>query len=148
MGYRACEEESWQLWNKHLISMEEKRLKVQCAAVTCFLNCWLSWSVNFQHFSACALILDLQLRTLPLELGSAEQVPALPLWAHNSLVAHRCLLASATDVFLAAAFAVAVFTPAPLAEDVFLISHAALFFFVSQTYVGQSMAYPFGSSVQ
>lgn len=148
MGYRGCEGESWQLWNKQLISMEEKRLEVQCAAVTCFLNCWLSWSVNFQHFSVCALILDSRLRTLPLELGSAEQVPAFSLWAHKPRVAHRCLLASATDVLLAAAFAVAVFIPTPLAEDVFLISRAASFFFLSHIYVGQSMAYPFGSSVQ
>jgi len=63
--------------------MEEKRLKYQLAAVTCFLNCWLSWSVNFQHFSACTLILNLQLRTLPLELGFAEQVPALSLWPYK-----------------------------------------------------------------
>lgn len=93
-------------------------------------------------------MLNLQLRTLPLELDSAEQVPALSFWAHNSSVAHRCLLASATDVNLTAAFAVAVFIPPPLAEDVFLISHAAPFFFLSQIYVGQSMAHPFGPSVQ
>lgn len=120
--------------------MEEESLKVQLVAVTCFLNCRLSWSVNFQHFSACAPILNLQL-TLPLELGSAEQVPALSLWAHNSSVAHRCLLASATEVILAAALAVAVFIPAPLVEDASLISYAASFSFLSHIYVDQSMSH-------
>lgn len=49
---------------------------------------------------------------------------------------------------LAAALAVAVSIPASLAEDVFLISRASSFFFLSHMYVGQSMVHPFGPSVQ
>lgn len=101
----------------------------------------------FQHFSVCALSLNLQMRTLPLELGSAEQVPALSLWAHSSLVAHSCLLASVTSVILTAALAVAVFIPASLSEDVFLVSDAASFFFIFHICVGQNMAHLFGPSV-
>lgn len=99
--------------------MEEEILKVHCAALTCFLNCWPSSSVNFQHFSSRALILNLHLRTLPLELGSAEHMPALSLWTHNSSIAQRCHLASATGTIRTAALAKAAFIPAPLAEDVF-----------------------------
>lgn len=97
----------------------------------------------FQCLSVCALILNLQLRTLPLEPGSAEQVPALSLWAHNSLAARRCLLASVTSVILTAALAVAVFIPASLSEGVFLVSDAASFFFVFHICVAHS----FGPSV-
>lgn len=134
MGYRGCERESWQPCNKWLISMEEEILKLHCAALTCFLNCWPSWSVNFQHFLACALIFNLQLRRFSLELGPGEHAPALSLWTHNSSAARRCHLASATDMILTAALAGAVFIRAPLAEDVFLISYAAFFFFLSHIF--------------
>lgn len=143
MGYRGCERESWHPCNKWLISMEEEIFKLHCASLTCLPYNWSSWSVNFQHFSACAITLNLQLRTLPLELSSAEHVPVLSLWAHNSSVAHRCHLASAADVILTAALTGAVSIPAPLAEDVFLISYAAPFFFLSHIYLGPSMAHLF-----
>lgn len=73
----------------------------------------------------CAHILNLQLRTLPLESGSAEQVMVLSLWAHSLLVAHRYLLASAVDVIPTAALAVPVLFPAPLAEELSLISRVS-----------------------
>jgi len=44
--------------------------------------------------------------------------------------------------------ALAVLILALLAEDVSLISHAESFPFLSHCYVGQSMAQPFGPSVQ
>lgn len=50
-------------------------------------------------------------------------------------------------MILTAALAEAVFIPAPLAEDVFLISCAAFLFFLSHIYLGPSMAHLFCASL-
>lgn len=112
-GYEG---ESWLHWSKWVVGMQEESLEVQSSLVSCFLNCLLFRSANTQYFSLCAQILSLQLRTLLLESGSAEQVPMLSLSSQFAGSSDISLQASAVEVIPTAALALVVCIPALLTE--------------------------------
>lgn len=127
--------------------MQEESLEVQSSLVSCFLNCLLFRSANTQYFSLCAQILSLQLRTLLLESGSAEQVPMLSLSSQFAGSSDISLQASAVEVIPTAALALVVCIPALLTEGLSNLP-CCIFFFLSQINADQSILHSFVPSIQ
>lgn len=143
-GYEG---ESWLHWSKWVVGMQEESLEVQSSLVSCFLSCLLFRSANTQYFSLCAQILSLQLRTLPLESGSAEQVPMLSLSSQLAGSSDISLQASAVEVIPTAALALVVCIPALSTEGLSNLP-CCIFFFLSQINADQSILHSFVPSIQ